>query len=206
MNTAIHAAVRRDLARFISALTHFPAGSAARGEQLAAAWQFLDGQLEKHHHDEETIFWPALRELGVSEEIVGDLDGEHRRMAAAMKTCDAAMARLPGAPTEDNASAALAAFVSLREIIQLHFGHEERELEPQLARHHGAPQLKAAAKEVRSGLSNAQAGDFMAWLVDDASSADRAVVTSEIPAPVVFVFSRYVGRHYNRSIKTVWTS
>jgi len=49
MNTVIHAAVRRDLARSRQALNDFPAGSQQRAAQLNAAWQNLDGQLYHHH-------------------------------------------------------------------------------------------------------------------------------------------------------------
>ena len=64
MNTVIHAAVRRDLDRFGHALDTLPVGSRKRAAELDAAWRHLDAQLYHHHHGEETIFWPALRELG----------------------------------------------------------------------------------------------------------------------------------------------
>ena len=37
MNKVIHAAVRRDLDRFIAALSAFPPGDTARAQQLSAA-------------------------------------------------------------------------------------------------------------------------------------------------------------------------
>jgi hypothetical protein len=42
MNKAIHGAFRRDLSRFISALSSFPPGDVKRGNQLAAAWSNFD--------------------------------------------------------------------------------------------------------------------------------------------------------------------
>ena len=77
LNTVIHAAVRRDLGRFNAALDAFPVGSKERAAKLEGAWQNLDKQLYHHHHGEETIFWPALRELGADVSLVSDLDGEH---------------------------------------------------------------------------------------------------------------------------------
>lgn len=73
MNTIIHAGFRRDLARFDRALADFPIGSRARADQLATAWTNLAEQLHHHHRDEETIFFPAFRDLGV----------DHARHAAA---------------------------------------------------------------------------------------------------------------------------
>ena len=70
MNTVIHAAVRRDLARFTTALADFPVGSTERAADLNRAWQNLDHQLHHHHEGEETIFWPALRAVRADESLV----------------------------------------------------------------------------------------------------------------------------------------
>lgn len=119
MNTIIHAAVRRDLRRFDAALATFPAGSAQRAAQLARAWSNFSHQLDHHHHSEETIFWPALRELGADETLVGDLGGEHERMLAALATANTAVTTLQGDPTADRAAAARAAIGQLREVVDL---------------------------------------------------------------------------------------
>src|SRR5215210_2561250 len=84
MNTVIHAAVRRDLQRFAKALDEFPMGSTQRATELNRAWRHLAHQLYHHHHSEDTIFWPALREAGADESLVSALGGEHDRMAEAM--------------------------------------------------------------------------------------------------------------------------
>ena len=109
MNTVIHAAVRRDIARFSAALEDFPVGSKPRAEQLNRAWRFLDKQLEDHHHSEEEIFWPALRELGADESLVSDLNGEHDRMAQAMTLTRDAMAALAAEPSQAHVERARAA-------------------------------------------------------------------------------------------------
>src|SRR6266540_3913027 len=57
MNKAIHAAFRRDLARFIDALGRFPAGDRGRAEELAAALaaiQELQRVTVQHMDHEET--------------------------------------------------------------------------------------------------------------------------------------------------------
>ena len=78
MNTVIHAAVRRDLGRFTAALESFPVGSEQRAEDLNRAWQHLDHQLYHHHHSEETIFWPALGEVGADPTLVERARGRAR--------------------------------------------------------------------------------------------------------------------------------
>jgi hypothetical protein len=95
MNTVIHAAFRRDLARFDAALAAFPDGSQERADHLVAAWENYSHQLHHHHQDEETIFWPAFRELGADESLTSDLGGEHARMLAALDHADEVVRRSP---------------------------------------------------------------------------------------------------------------
>src|SRR5215207_4207614 len=144
LNTVIHAAVRRDVARFQQAMADFPVGSRERAAQLEMAWQNLDHQLYHHHHGEETIFWPALRELGADESLVGDLGGEHERLAEAMKLTRNAMSAIASDPTEANVDQARAAFDTLGDVVDTHFTHEERDLEPMLAGVIASPQWKRA--------------------------------------------------------------
>jgi hemerythrin-like domain-containing protein len=196
MNTVIHAAVRRDLARFADALERFPVGNQRRAEQLNRAWRFLDHQLEHHHHSEEEIFWPAMQQLGADEALVGDLNGEHERMAQAMILTRAAMAELAVHPSEANVQRAKAAFSTLDDSIRTHFAHEERDLEPVMARLADTPELKEASTAVRKTQSLPSAGAYLAWLLDGAGPDERAYLTHLLPRPVLAILPRVFGRSY----------
>ena len=199
MNTVIHVAVRRDIARFGHALDALPVGSRERAAELDAAWRHLDGQLYHHHHGEETIFWPALRELGADESLVGDLGGEHERMAEAMTRTRVAMAAMAADPSEECIAEAKAACADLSDVIETHFTHEERDLEPMMATSVGTPQWKKAQVDIRKTQSLPEAGNYLTWLLDDADPDARAFVTHEIPKPVVFILTHLFGRSYNRT-------
>jgi hypothetical protein len=204
MNTIIHAAFRRDLRRFDDALGAFPAGSHPRAEQLARAWENYSFQLHHHHQDEETIFWPALRELGADESLVGDLDGEHQRMLAALEEADTRMHSFHAEPSADKAAAARAAIGELRTVLEDHLEHEERDLEPFAADQLKTPQMKSAQRAVRKAFKG-HAGTFAAWLQDGADPTDRAALRHEIPPPVLFVMTKIGGRKYTRDIAPTWT-
>jgi hypothetical protein len=204
MNTVVHAAVRRDLSRFRAALADFPVGSAERADDLNRAWQNLDAQLHHHHEGEETIFWPALRALGADQVLVSDLDGEHRRMADAMVGARTAMAALAGQPDADRRDAAQAAFAELTGVVETHFAHEERDLEPMMAKVHDTPKMKEAGNAIRRTMSPAEAGAYLTWLGDGADPDAKAFLRHEIPAPVLFIFTRLFGRSYRRGIAPVW--
>ena len=204
MNAIIHAAFRRDLRRFDGALGSFPAGSGERAVQLKAAWDHFAYQLRLHHEDEEAYFWPALRDLGAGEALVGDLHGEHETMLGALQDADVAMAVCAGDPSADNAAAARAAVAQLDTVVQEHLVHEERDLEPLAATHRGTPQMKAAAASARKSHTEG-GGPFFAWLSDDIAPDEAAVLRKEIPAPVLFMLSRLGRRGYQRRIAGAWS-
>lgn len=204
MNTVIHAAVRRDIARFSAALEDFPVGSKPRAEQLHRAWRFLDKQLGEHHHSEEEIFWPAMRQLGADESLVSDLNGEHDRMAQAMTLTRDAMAALAAEPSQAHVERARAAVTTLSDSIETHFAHEERDLEPVMASMADEPQMKQAATAVRKTQSLPSAAVFLAWLLDDAGAEERAYLNHEMPRPVLVVLPRLLGRSY-APIAATWS-
>src|SRR3954452_16103314 len=203
MNTIIHAAFRRDLARFDAALGRFRGGSQERAEQLVTAWDNFAHQLHHHHRDEETIFWPAFRALGAEESLTSDLGGEHARMLTALDHADEVVRRLEEDPAARQAAAARAAIGELGEVLLEHLEHEERDLEPWAAARKETPELKAAAVEVRKAHKGG-AGTFVAWLLDGASPEDAEALRQEIPGPVVSVLRAVPGRHYRRRVASLW--
>jgi hypothetical protein len=204
MNTVIHAAFRRDLVRFEAALSTFPAGSRERAAALKPAWDNFAFQLHHHHEDEETIFWPALQEVGADLSLVEDLDGEHEAMKQALDEADAAMAHFAGQPAPDQVSGAARAVAHLRTVLLDHLAHEERDMEPISARYHQSPPLLAAQKRVRK-VHRGNMGTFFAWLQDGADADVKAALRREVPPPVLFVITALAGRGYRRAIAPVWS-
>jgi hypothetical protein len=204
LNSVIHAAFRRDLARFDGALASCPDGSQSRADALGAAWDNLATQLRHHHEDEEALFWPALLRLGVDQALVTELDGEHARMLTALDAADASMRSFRSDPSGRNASVARGVIGELRAVLVEHLDHEERDLEPAAATHRKAPEIKAAQLAVRKSRKG-EAGTFFAWLADGADDETRSLLRQEVPPPVLFMLTRVGGRDYRRRIATTWT-
>ncbi len=202
MNGVIHSAFRRDLARFDNAFGAFSPVDGSKW-QLEPAWNNLSSQLHHHHEDEETIFWPALRELGVDGSLIGELQGEHAEMLSALNAADAAMKVFHAEPSQDNASKTHATVTELTRVTLSHLAHEERDLEPIAAAHQSSSQMKAAQKAVRKAHKG-DTGNFFAWLLDGADPDAKAGLREEVPPPVLFVISRVGGRDYRRRIAPMW--
>jgi hemerythrin HHE cation binding domain-containing protein len=207
MNKVIHAAFRRDLDRFVGALTTFPPGDAERARQLGKAWANFDLQLTDHHEGEHEIAWPALESIGVSHDTIVQMDAEHDVMAAALADARAAMAALERSPGQGEADRALAAMERLRETTVTHLDHEEQELEPVYLENVESPAIKEMGKKFAK-VSPAKGGVFFAWLLDTGSPQERAAMMANVPAPgpVVKILTGVFGRSYRKDVAPVWAS
>lgn len=203
MNKAIHGAFRRDLDRFITALSSFRPGDRTRAQQLGTAWANFDDQLSHHHEGEHAIAWPALQAVGVSRELLVTMDAEHESMASALVETRAAMATLLRDPGTDQAADAHAAFQRLQVVTVHHLDHEESEIEPVYQDKRDTPEIKAMGKAFGK-VSPARGGRFFAWVLDGASADERAAVTRDVPTPVISIIGGIFGRGYRRDIAPVW--
>jgi hemerythrin-like domain-containing protein len=203
MNKAIHAAVRRDLGRFLEALEQFPDGDRTRAAQLAAAWQNFDSQLTRHHDGEHEIAWPALQKLGVSAELLAQLDTEHDTMASALAASRTALGALRNSASADDAATARAAIQELQRVTVEHLEHEEAEIEPVYQANVGTPELKAMGREFAK-VGPVQGGTFFAWALDGATPTESTAITSTVPKPVLTVIVGIFGRSYRKSIAPAW--
>ncbi len=205
MNKVIHGAFRRDLDRFVGALTKFRAGDSARATQLGQAWANFDRQLTDHHEGEHEIAWPALESIGVSHEMIVQMDAEHDLMAAALAETRNAMSALTSSPGQGEAEKALDAMMRLREVTVTHLDHEERELEPVYLEKVDSPEIKEMGKKFAK-VSPAKGGVFFAWLLDGATPEERSAITQNIPAPVLKIITALFGRSYRKQVAPVWAS
>jgi len=203
MNRAIHGAFRRDLDRFIAALTAFSPGDLGRAKQLGTAWKNFEFELTYHHEGEHSIAWPHLEQIGVSRDLLAEMDAEHADMGAALVETGEAMTALTRTAGVTESRDALAAFRKLKEVTVKHLDHEESELEGIYLENEDTPAMKEMGKKFAK-VSPARGGRFMAWLLDGASQDERAVVTSNIPAPVLAVLVSVFGRGYRKNVGSVW--
>lgn len=203
MNKVIHAAFRRDLDRFEGALTTFPAGDQHRANQLGAAWENFDLQLTDHHEGEHEIAWPALAQVGVTAEMLAQMDAEHVVMAKALERARGAMAVFRSSPGNGEAEAALAAIRQLKQATIEHLDHEERELEPVYLQNGDSPAIKEMGRKFAK-VSPARGGQFFAWVTDGASAEERAAIGSTVPGPVLKVLVGLFGRNYRKQVAPAW--
>lgn len=203
MNRVIHAAVRRDLARFESALATASDGDRARAQQLKVAYDNFHEQLKHHHEGEDTHVFPYLERVEGAGELVQVMESEHQAMADALDQAGVAIDAYAATATGSDAQAARDAIVQAHEVVERHLRHEEDELEPLLLPHLKTPEWKAVEKQLRPA-SLSESGRVMAWVQDGMGENERAYLRSTIPAPVTFLLSRVAGRSYYRDVAPTW--
>jgi hypothetical protein len=203
MNKAIHGAFRRDLTRFLDALAAFKDGDTARATQLGVAWDNFDAQLTDHHEGEHEIAWPALESIGVSREVIAQMDAEHDTLAAALTSTRGAMGRFRTSASAADAQAARTAFEHLHEVAVSHLDHEEAEIEDVYLANAGGPEMKAMGRQFGK-VSPAKGGRFFAWVTDGASTEELAAIRGQVPAPVLAIIGGIFGRGYRRTVAPTW--
>ena len=203
MNRVIHNAVRRDLGRLATALGSARDSDVGRARDLQRAYDNLHAQLTHHHKAEDAHVFPALRQLGVDPVLIGEMDGEHEAMAAALGSTAGLMQRYAGTGSAADAAAARSSVEQTRHVVEDHLTHEEAQLEPLMRPHVESEEWKQAEKALRK-LPPVTAGRFFAWVTDGMDPDSRAFLRTTIPAPVVALLSKVFGRQYHREIAPVW--
>jgi hemerythrin-like domain-containing protein len=186
---AIHAALRRDMARLESL-----AGDIERRggvpDQVAAGWQAFRQALETHHAAEDDDLWPVLREhLAEAEDRrqVDQMVEEHRTLPPAIAAMDAALA---------NGQGARAAARELGERLRHHLDHEEERVFPLLERHLSRREWRIFLLTERRRRALRERPEFLTWVLDDASERDCAAVMAELPPPARVVYRRVLQPRY----------
>jgi hypothetical protein len=204
MNKVIHAAVRRDLGRFRTALDAFADGDRGRAQGLHRAWTNFDAQLTEHHEGEHEIAWPAMKAIGISGSTIDSFDAEHEAMAAHLATTRAAIAKLSSRATRADADAAAAAMEKLQTTTVTHLDHEEAETEAALIQHNGDPAMKEMGKQFGRRVGMPKAGIFFAWVQDGATPNEKSALRQSVPGPVLAIIGGVFGRPYRKAIAPVW--
>jgi hemerythrin-like domain-containing protein len=204
MNKVIHAAVRRDLDRFRTALDAFRDGDRGRAAGLLRAWTNFDAQLTEHHEGEHEIAWPAMKSIGISGSTIDSFDAEHEAMAADLATTRAAMAKLGSTATRADADPAAAAMERLQTTTVTHLDHEEAETETALTQQHDDPAMKEMGKQFGRRVGMPRAGIFFAWVQDGATPAEKSALRQSVPGPVLAIIGGVFGRPYRKEIAPVW--
>jgi DUF438 domain-containing protein len=203
MNRLIHQAVRRDFDRLSSALSAYGGTQPSRAKGLERAYANLQGELTRHHEQEDHLIWPMLANRGVDQELLATMESEHQDMSQALAETGAAMKTFASSGSATDLGPARESLKQTRAVVIGHLDHEERDLEPLLLPHLESDEWKEVERKLRKQPPKV-AGQFFAWLTDGMTDEGRSYLKGTVPTPVVFVLGRVLGRRYHKEIAPVW--
>ena len=204
MNGIIHAALRRDLDRMALLLEHPDDVSDTRLRALGAHARWLMDVLHEHHTGEDERLFPVMRRNNPG--IAGLLDAmeaEHEAIGAAVSVLEDAGARAETG-ADGSAQALRDAVAGLRQVLDPHLEHEERDLSPVVPQSMTEAEWATFEKSHTNGKKPPELAFQGHWMVDNLDPAGVAVVSSVIPAVPRFIMMRFMGGAYRRRREELW--
>ena len=186
----IHSALRRDLALLAAAVARAELDSAG----LRRRWDAFARQLHDHHGAEDELVWPVLRRRAgtAADAVLEEMAAEHAALDPALTEAERAIAAVESASV--STTDPRLAVPNLQQLVETHLSHEEADALPLVRRYLTSEDLErvGAIQRRRAGLRGSIA--FLAWILEDASPADRAHVLAGLPAPLRTVVRRQARR------------
>ena len=141
MMYVMHHALRRDLARFASAVSATPLEDHETWQALAARWDRFFTILHHHHTGEDKYIWPYLLERADADErqVLEAMEAEHEQLDPLLASVGEGFAALVGGPpsaeAEDLRAALVVRMAATRDCLARHLEHEETDAIAILQRH-----------------------------------------------------------------------
>lgn len=204
MNTCIHHALRRDLERLdrVSSGPVPDSRRAALGRHVPWMLDFL----HHHHVGEDDGVWPrVLAKRPDLQQLVDTMAGEHAALATASDGLREAVAAWAPEGTEEQRQEVADAVGRMRDAALPHLDHEEQDAMPIVVETlDDEDWVYLSRNHFRKGLSFSDNGRSMMWVLDDLEPDYAAVVRSELPALLMWLFGRLYGPAYDRDATACW--
>lgn len=194
--SAAHAAFRRDLAVMTRVATPANLTDAQRRRAILNGWGIFKNQLHIHHNHEDRFLWPRLRDRlrtsTAAQSTLDEMDAEHAVIDPVLDAVDAAFLR----PTTADVAGAIG---QLHDSLSFHLAHEERDAMPMIGEAISDQEWRQVVASIRKATKLSSAAEFMPWLGDGATPAQRKVIAGIMPAPARVVLRRVWQPKYDKT-------
>lgn len=204
----MHHGFRRDLQRFVEAITRTPLDERATWAALALRWQRFSGILHHHHTIEDEMIWPTLRERGTEAERahLDAMEAEHEEIDPLLASVADGLALIAGdtAPrvSADRRAALVVRIAAARDLLDRHLAHEETEALPILQRHLSQVEFSELDKAAKQGMP-VGLSFLVPWLAEGLPTDAQAAVLGKagLPIRVLLLLSR---RRFDRQERSAF--
>lgn len=182
----MHHALRRDFAKFASAVESTPISEHDVWSALERRWVAMADVLHHHHSAEDDQLWPLLQRHAESVGDDGDLkmlaemEAEHEHLDPALATVADAFAAMSGHPCTDHRNALEIRLGGAHEGLLQHLAHEEGQALPMLQRTLSEDENASFEKAVGKSYPLKMIPFLLPWVMDEvpAEARDRLFETT----------------------------
>ena len=206
MMSIVHTALRRDLARATTALSHEPPPSDQQREALGAHLEWMMGFLHDHHAGEDDGLYPLVRTRNpAAVELLDAMSADHELIAPCIQSVRESAAEYRQSVADRTREALVSAIRALEEVLLPHLRREEDDMMPVVSRTiTNAEWIEWDQAFNLTPKSFVELGREGHWLLDGLASSDRAVVVGLVPPVPRFVLLHGFARSYRRHRARCW--
>lgn len=202
----VHGALRRDLERARAELTTAPYPSGRQRRAIGQHVLWLMDVLHHHHTGEDEGLWPLVRERDPSAgPLLDSLDEDHRRIAPAIETLEAAGRRYADTTSVDKRVVVLAALDEMLVVLLPHLEREVVEAMPVVSACVSQSDFQAWDQKYNiRPKSFVQLGIEGHWLLDGLDPEGYQIVVGLVPPVPRFILVHGFAGVYRRQAAARW--
>ncbi|NPC41043.1 hemerythrin domain-containing protein [Nocardioides sp. zg-1230] len=199
----MHHALRRDFARFVSAVESTPVAEHDVWIALERRWVAMADVLHHHHSAEDAELWPLLQrhaEAAGDEadlQVLADMEDEHADIDPALAHVRDAFAAMSRHPCIDHRNALEIRLGAAHELLLAHLAHEEKHALPMLQRTLSQEENAAFEKAVEKHYPLRLMPFTLPWVMDEIPADARERLLESTP-PGYGLLLRIFRRRYQR--------
>ena len=172
----MHHAFRRDLRRFVAAVSSTPVEAGTTWKALAERWAKYETVLHHHHTIEDEHLWPVLAGHATEAADVATVEAmevEHGVIAPILSAVSAGFREMRDHASEDAWRTLADHIIELRIALDDHLRHEETDALPMVQRTMSAQEREDAEKQAGKGYPARLMPFLVPWVLDDLSPDGR---------------------------------
>ncbi|MFI5926581.1 hemerythrin domain-containing protein [Micromonospora sp. NPDC051543] len=194
----IHRVFRREATVLERLVASAGVGDVARAAQLTAAIREYVGGLHHHHHLEDELIWPLLRErAGLHTDLVTRMEKQHGQLDTSLQAIDALLPQWEGQASAEVRDDVAASLASHRAVLVEHLDEEEEQIIPLIAEHLSVDEWNLVGRRGLEAVPRNKVMHALGAILEDATPDERRYFLAKVPA-IGRVMWRLVGERQYR--------
>lgn len=197
----IHRVFRREITLLPQLIRAVPDGDAARARVIAAHFADYQLGLHFHHRGEDELIWPLLlARVDLEAETVLRMEAQHEVITRTLKQAAQRIGGWQAAPGADTAGPLLAALGEHRAAVIEHLQDEEDHILPLVEEHLSQAEWDRLGERFAQDAPKDKMLFFLGLILEDATPAERELLTSHLPAPARLIWRTFGAQAYSHKI------